>query len=71
MQRLAFNAPTVVVVFIVYASIGLIHDWIFLSVLEKKEELPMKIKTSIVCLKSVLFSVWTMGANFLAGALLT
>jgi len=69
-QGLAFGLPVLFLGLIVYASIGLIHD---LVVSIKKEVMPMKTKASnafMSCAKSILFSVWTVGANFLAGGAL-
>jgi hypothetical protein len=57
----------------VYAIIGLIHDITEVLALNHKEGLPMKTKAiifSATCVNSLLLSVWTMGANLLAGALL-
>lgn len=67
------NALVLVLGLIVYILIGLLNNATseFVSIL--KGGLPMKTKVQkvfIVCSKSMLISVWTMGANLLAGALL-
>lgn len=64
--------PTVVLGLIVYILIGFLFDCLKMNGLKNKEELPMKTKTKYyfsVCFKSILFSVWTMGANLMASAL--
>ena len=67
------SCPVIVLGLIVYILIGLIHDFsanIFSCI---KEGLPMKTKAKKVLVavsKSILNSVWTVGANLLAGALL-
>ena len=56
----------------VYILIGLIHD-IFSNIVLIKGVLPMETKVKeffITCSKSILYSIWTMSANLLAGALL-
>lgn len=66
--------PTLVLVLIVYILIGLICDFIKEVSSNNKEELPMKTKMKkvfVATVKSILNSVWTVGANLLAGALLT
>lgn len=58
---------------IAFIVIGLIRDFLTEVWTEHKEELPMntKMKTKFAAtVKSVLNSVWTMGANLLASALL-
>lgn len=61
--------PVLVLGLIVYAAIGLFHDTLEIRSVKNKEEMSMKPK-AITFTKSVLLSVWTVGANFLAGALL-
>lgn len=66
--------PTLVLVLIVYILIGLFCDFIKEVSSNNKEELPMKTKMKkvfVATVKSILNSVWTVGANLLAGALLT
>lgn len=66
--------PTLVLVLIVYILIGLICDFIKEVNSNNKEEWPMKTKMKkvfVATVKSILNSVWTVGANLLAGALLT
>ena len=66
--------PTLVLVLIVYILIGLICDFIKEINSNNKEELSMKTKMKkviVTTVKSILNSVWTVGANLLAGALLT
>lgn len=66
--------PTLVLVLIVYILIGLVCDFIKEVSSNNKEELPMKTKMKKVITataKSILNSAWTVGANLLAGALLT
>lgn len=68
------SIPTLVLVLIVYILIGLICDFIKEISSNTKEELPMKTKMKkviIATIKSILHSAWTVGANLLAGALLT
>lgn len=63
----------IVLGFIVYVLIGLAHDLFPKFFACHKEELPMKtkvIRALIAVAKSILNSVWTVGANLLAGALL-
>ena len=64
---LSLLAPIVVIL------IGLMHDFVREAGMSDKEELPMKAKTKKcrTMITSVLNSVWSMGANFSAGALLT
>lgn len=65
---------TLVLVLIVYILIGLFCDFIKEVSSNNKEELPMKTKMKkvfVATVKSILNSVWTVGANLLAGALLT
>lgn len=64
---LSLLAPIVVIL------IGLMHDFVREAGMSDKEELPMKAKTKkyYTMITSVLNSVWSMGANFSAGALLT
>ena len=53
---------------------GLIRDYITMAKLDNREALPMKTKMKkvfVATVESILNSVWTMGANLLAGALLT
>lgn len=74
MQGLQVDMPVLVLGIIVYATVGLIHDIIVVFGLNDKEQFTMKTKTSIfpaTCVKSILFSVWTVGAYFMAGTLLT
>lgn len=59
---------------IVYILIGFVHDLFPKLFACHKEELPMKtkvIRALVAVSKSILYSVWTVGANLLAGALLT
>lgn len=68
------SIPTLVLVLIVYILIGLICDFIKEVSSNNKEELPMKTKMKkviIATVRSILNSAWTVGANLLAGALLT
>ena len=63
----------IILVLIVYMLIGILHDWITEVNQDNKEALPMKTKSKNLCattIKSILNSVWTVGANLLAGALL-
>ena len=65
---------TIVLVLIVYMLTGLIRDYITMAKLDNREALPMKTKMKqvfVTFVSSVLNSVWTVGANLLAGALLT
>lgn len=64
---LSLLAPIVVIL------MGLMHDFVTEAGMSDKEELPMKAKTKKcrTMITSVLNSVWSMGANFSAGALLT
>lgn len=58
---------------IVFILIGLIHDFITQVCSINREGLPMKTKMKkafVAITKSILNSVWTVGANLLAGALL-
>ena len=58
---------------IVYILVGLTHDLLPIFFTCHGEELPMKTKATRVLLaasKSTLNSVWTVGPNLLAGALL-
>lgn len=67
------HASAVFLGLIVFFVIGLIHDILEISVVKIKEGLSMRIKITIILatgLKSILYSVWTVGANFMAGALL-
>lgn len=53
----------------VYISIGLMLDFLKMRSSKLKEVTPMKNRgTKVVstCVISILFSVWTVGANFLA-----
>lgn len=64
---------TIVLVLIVYMLTGLIRDCITAAKLDIKEALPMKAKMKqvfVTFVSSVLNSVWTVGTNLLAGALL-
>ena len=66
--------PTLVLVLIVYILIGLFCDFIKEVSSNNKEELPMKTKMKkvfVATVKSILNFLWTVGANLLAGALLT
>lgn len=70
----SLGIPTIVLVLIVYILIGIMRDFMTEACIDSKEELLMKTKAKkviIATLKSVLNSVWTVGANLLAGALLT
>ena len=65
---------TIVLVLIVYMLTGLIRDCITIAKLDNREVRPMKTKMKrvfVTFVSSVLNSVWTVGANLLAGALLT
>lgn len=58
---------------IIYILIGLAHDLFSEFFACRKEVLPMKtkaIRALVAVLNSILNSVWTVGANLLAGALL-
>lgn len=64
----------IVLVLIVYMLTGITRDCITEAKLCTKEALPMKTKMKkvfVTIVSSVLNSVWTVGANLLAGALLT
>ena len=70
----SLGIPTIVLVLIVYILIGIMRDFMTEVCIDSKEELLMKTKMKkviIATVKSVLNSVWTVGANLLAGALLT
>lgn len=63
----------IVLVLIVYMLTGLIRDYITEANLHNKEAMLMKTKMKkefVTTIKSVLNSIWTVGANLLAGALL-
>jgi uncharacterized membrane protein YjgN (DUF898 family) len=67
------TVPIVVLGLIAYILIGLLHDCFEKNGLENKEGLPMKTNAKTyfsICSKSILLSVWTMGANLMASALL-
>jgi len=73
-QGLVRSISALVLGVVVYVAIDLIDDFLVMFGLNDKGDLPMKTKAVnylAVCVKSVLFSVWTMGANLMAGALLT
>lgn len=66
--------PIIVLGLIAYILIGMIRDNLTEVDENYKEGLPMKTKMKkvfVATVKSILNSVWTMGANLLAGALLT
>ena len=66
--------PIIVLGLIVYILIGILSDYITRVDGNYKEGMPMKTKMKkvfVVAIKSILNSVWTMGTNLLAGALLT
>ena len=66
--------PIIVLGLIAYILIGMIRDNLTEVDEKYKEGLPMKTKMKkvfVATVKSILNSVWTVGANLLAGALLT
>ncbi len=66
--------PIIVLGLIAYILIGMIRDNLTEVDENYKEGLPMKTKMKkvfVATVKSILNSVWTVGANLLAGALLT
>lgn len=66
--------PIIVLGLIAYILIGILRDYLTEVDENYKEGLPMKTKMKkvfVATVKSILNSVWTMGANLLAGALLT
>ncbi len=66
--------PIIVLGLIAYILIGILRDYLTEVDENYKEGLPMKTKMKkvfVATVKSILNSVWTMGANILAGALLT
>ena len=66
--------PIIVLGLIAYILIGMICDNLTEVDENYKEGLPMKTKMKkvfVATVKSILNSVWTVGANLLAGALLT
>lgn len=65
--------PTLVLGLIVYILIGILCDFLKEVSTDNKEEMLMKTRTKkvVATVKSILNSVWTVGANLLAGALLT
>lgn len=66
--------PIIVLGLIVYILIGMIRDNLTEVDEKHKEGLPMKTKMKrvfVATVKSILNSVWTVGTNLLAGALLT
>ena len=68
------QCSVIVLVFIVFVLIGLMHDFLVGVNSKNKEELLMKTKMKkvfVATAKSILNSLWTVGANLLAGALLT
>ena len=70
----SLGITAIVLGLIVYTLTGLIRDCITEAKLDTKEALPMKTKMKkviIATIKSILNSAWTVGANLLAGALLT
>ncbi len=65
--------PIIVLGLIVYILIGLLHDCYEKNGLGNKEGLLMKTKVKTyfsICSKFILLSVWTMGTNLMASALL-
>ena len=69
----SLGITAIVLGLIVYTLTGLIRDCITEAKLDNKEALPMKTKMKkafVTIVSSVLNSVWTVGANLLAGALL-
>lgn len=69
----ALSCLAIVLGLIVYILIGVTHDCFFRSHTSTEEGFSMKTKAKkvlVAALKSVLTSVWTVGANLLAGALL-
>ena len=70
---MAVNVSALILGLLAFFVIGLTHDILEISGVKIKEDLSMRTKRMIIlaiCLKSILYSVWTMGANFIAGALL-
>ena len=70
----SLGITAIVLGLIVYTLTGLIRDCITEAKLDNKEALPMKTKMKkafVTIVSSVLNSVWTVGANLLAGVLLT
>lgn len=66
--------PIIVLGLIAYILIGMIRDNLTEVDENYREGLPMKTKMKkifVATVKSILNSVWTVGANLLAGALLT
>ena len=69
----SLSCLAIVLGLIVYILIGATHDYLFGSCTSTEEGLSMKTKAKkvlVAALISVLMSVWTVGANLLAGALL-
>ena len=71
-QGLVANTPVLIILFIVYILIGVIITYSDNYEATSKEEIAMNNKNFIekFFAKSILGSVWSMGSNFLAGALL-
>ena len=70
----SLGITAIVLGLIVYTLTGLIRDCLTEAKLNNEEALPMKTKMKkvfVTIVSSVLNSVWTVGANLLAGALLT
>lgn len=66
--------PIIVLGLIAYILIGITRDYLTEVDENYKEGLPMKTKMKkvfVATVRSILNSVWTVGANLLAGALLT
>jgi len=66
--------PIIVLGLIAYILVGILRDYLTEVNENYKEGLPMKTKMKkvfVATVESILNSVWTMGANLLAGALLT
>ena len=64
----------IVLVFIVFILIGFVRDFLTEVNSKNKEELLMKTKMKkvfVATVRSIFNSLWTVGANLLAGALLT
>ena len=65
--------PIIVLGLIAYILIGILRDYLTEVDENYKEGLPMKTKmktATLICSKSVLCTVWTMGTNLLVGTAL-
>jgi len=68
------KCSVIVLVFIVFILIGFVRDLLTEANSKNKEELLMKTKMKkvfVATVRSIFNSLWTVGVNLLAGALLT